>query len=186
MSVTARTRLSTLSGATLSESTYRPGEEQPLHAHDFTGIAVVLLGVLEERSAHCSVHAGPCSVVIKPAGTLHSNRFGPDGASMFAVRWPQASLAQRDGKHGAFSGYRWFHAGPVAAIALRLNREFREEGNRLDRAFESCLTDLSGQLESHSEPDAPRPESDRRPHIPRVASVARQRCSSTRRAITNQ
>ncbi len=148
MAHSAHIRDSRLTGVTLSEDCYGPQEVQPPHAHDFTGIAIVLRGGIEEQSRHSTIQAGPCSVVVKPAGTTHGNRFGPDGARLFAVRLRNPALDLVEGYGRFFERYDWFHAGPAAAITLRLYQEFRSGQKLLDLALQECLCELSGQFES--------------------------------------
>jgi quercetin dioxygenase-like cupin family protein len=64
---------------------YAPHRVMPQHAHDDAGISLVIAGQLVEESRHGSVTARPGDVVLKPAGTSHQNRFGPNGATLIAV-----------------------------------------------------------------------------------------------------
>ncbi len=55
------------------------------HAHDQRGISVVLGGAVVEEADHASVTAMAGWAVVKPAGTVHTNRFGPTGATVLAL-----------------------------------------------------------------------------------------------------
>jgi AraC family transcriptional regulator len=55
------------------------------HAHDTAGISVVLAGSLVEDAENRSACAAAGSVVVKPRHIFHENRFGPLGATLFAI-----------------------------------------------------------------------------------------------------
>ncbi|MGH7650675.1 MAG: helix-turn-helix domain-containing protein [Gemmatimonadaceae bacterium] len=64
---------------------YSPGASMPAHAHGFASMGVVLAGSLIEDVGATRVEARAGSMVLKPAGTLHANRFGATGARLLAV-----------------------------------------------------------------------------------------------------
>jgi len=156
---TGANRCATLAGVSLSEDDYAPGQRQPMHAHHFTSIGIVIKGGVEERFSSHTEQAGPCSVVIKPPGVPHSDRYSPNGARMFAVRLPEASLAIIQGSEAVFQDYNWFHGGPIAAIALRLYASFRSVESELDLVLQECLCEMAAEFDScnsHRSGDPPR------------------------------
>lgn len=107
------------------EATYGPGTRFTPHAHERANITLILRGHLEETVARDIVHSSSYSLVIKPAGTVHANRFGPQGAHTFLIepssRWD-----------GQMRQWRWFHGGPVAAAGIRLFRACRDNAPNVD------------------------------------------------------
>jgi AraC family transcriptional regulator len=86
---------------------YGPDEVWPEHVHDRLSISVVLAGSLFERVGRDEEQAALGSLVVKPAGSLHSNRFGPSGAVFLAI-WPDETLVEHlAGKTP--SSWRWRH-----------------------------------------------------------------------------
>lgn len=92
---------------------YAPGQTQPWHAHGQSGVSLVVAGSLLEQVGDCRYAARLGSVVAKPAGTVHRNRIGPQGAVLLALRGPGLEpLLER--------GWRWqIGMGALkAAVAL--------------------------------------------------------------------
>jgi len=71
----------------LVDTRYAPLSRLTLHSHDFSNLSLLLRGSLTEESVGGTVTVGPGCVVFKPAGTMHANRIGAEGALLFAVRF---------------------------------------------------------------------------------------------------
>jgi AraC family transcriptional regulator len=121
-------------GIRLIEAAYAPGTRFAPHAHDRGNISLILRGQIEETVGADEVCATTCGVVVKPAGTVHSNRFGPDGARTLVIETPHS-----------LNDWRWFHAGPVSASALRVYRAFGEDDDPGD--VDGRLTELIAIIE---------------------------------------
>jgi len=75
-------------GWSVERKRYAPHTRMPFHCDGVDGVAVVLVGRLRERSRAEQVEAASLSVVTKPADAPHSTEFGPEGASLLAIRMP--------------------------------------------------------------------------------------------------
>ncbi len=131
----------------IREVTYQPGQRQRLHCHEETSITLLYRGSLQERVGKAQIWAGPLSVVVKPAGTLHSNRFGPQGAS--TIQLNLASEKSADWALGSRAGleeWRWIHGGKVARRFLTVLSELRL--GRGSPALENASIDLIAALGS--------------------------------------
>src|SRR5688500_11094880 len=109
------------SGMRLLEAAYAPGTRFAPPAHDRRDSALIVRGQIEESVGRDTLCSTTCGGVVKPAGTVHSNVFGPHGARTLLLELPH------DLETRTLSRWRWFHAGPVTAAALRLFRAFRSE-----------------------------------------------------------
>lgn len=112
-----------IDGHMVSEFAYPPNSTLPMHTHPFSNVSLVLSGICEERSERTCHVATPCSIVFKPAGQMHSNRFGPSGARLLAIR-----IAEEDA--GALQqqrAYGWMARGSLAAIGLAIYRSLTEQ-----------------------------------------------------------
>jgi AraC family transcriptional regulator len=109
----------------------------PAHAHDDAGVSVVLDGAVVEEAHHTSVTARAGWAVVKPAGTVHANRFGPTGATLLA-------LVPRVGADDTLPAcWSWIDRATVLQSALRLLRSPHEQGAALDA---DALTELVASL----------------------------------------
>jgi AraC family transcriptional regulator len=99
---------------------YYPSGAQAPHGHDYDQISLLLTGEMREESGGWEADLCRTAIGFKPAGTRHSNCWGPDGALFFSLKLAPGAcppeLAPRRG---------W--SAPAAAAELR----------RLARA---CLT----------------------------------------------
>jgi AraC family transcriptional regulator len=106
------------SGSTfVAEHLYRPHQRIERHQHDHPYICVVLSGGYLERSDHGERECRSGSVLIHPAGSRHSDRFGRREARLLMVE-----IAQ-DPQRLPFSEPQMFDSGPAWGIGLRLHQE---------------------------------------------------------------
>jgi AraC family transcriptional regulator len=139
-------------------SRYRPGERHEPHEHEIGNVSLVLSGSLEEQVGSRTEYAGPLSVVVKPAGTRHADRFGADGATLAQIRLDVELTGTMEDGRTSIADWRWIHDGRVARAFLRLVR--RAHGtdapptNDGDSAIVELLATLQEQLRTN---DAPAP-----------------------------
>lgn len=145
----------------LEEFRYTPGRRMPAHRHGRTGISLVVSGGLEETALGGTIRPRALEVVVKPAGTVHADRFGPEGAHLL-------SLAL-DGRDPALGPYAWYRGGEIGRRALALFRELREPaGNDPVRPVQQALERLLAAIRSY-----PRPRPDDNPPPPWLGGALR-------------
>jgi AraC family transcriptional regulator len=137
------------SGSTIRLVRYAPSEHHPFHAHRSSSITLVLRGSIEEDVGDAHAVGTPLSVVIKPAGVPHADRFGDDGAmTVQIVLSRDEEAAARDSGHD-LGPWRWSHAGgairPMLAIAhaLRAPSPGAPARDALDELFVETLACLA-------------------------------------------
>ena len=136
---------------------YAGGVSMPQHAHDDHGISIVLDGALVEEARHQSVTATAGWTVVKPAGTIHANRFGPAGATLLAI-------TPRVDPEASFSGHwRWLEHAAVFRAALRLVRDASDD------SFIELIAALA----------PPAPGAARSPWLRRIRSILDDHSSET-------
>jgi AraC family transcriptional regulator len=96
---------------TITETVYPAGLVQRRHAHADPSVTLVLGGSLEETVSSKNEHAGALSMVIKPLGTEHTNRYGATGAHTLQVRLPVDETAN-------LGEWRWQYRGAAARAFL--------------------------------------------------------------------
>jgi AraC family transcriptional regulator len=135
-------------GVRLIEAAYAPGTRFEPHAHDRGNVSLILRGQIEETVGRDVVCATTCGVVVKPAGTVHSNRFGPDGARTLVIEVP-SSLHPR-------TCWRWFHGGPVTRSALRVYRAIEgDDASDVHGFLSELIATIEEQLHPRRTPTAP-------------------------------
>lgn len=142
-----------LGGITVRASRYAPGAVQRPHEHDTGAVTLVYRGRLAERVGDREEHAEPLSVVVKPPGVRHANRFGPEGAWVLQVLF-EPTLLEEWRSEWRLGAWRWRHGGDSVRPFLALLGSARRRP--ADRAeVEMRVLDLLSRI-------GPAPDSDRR------------------------
>jgi AraC family transcriptional regulator len=94
----------------LSLRHYGPGAVLDDHDHRRGSVGVVIGGAVEERVGGREAHGRIGDVVVKPAGLVHRNRFGPQGALLVSIAGAPRSAFAR--------GWRWFGGAGLARRAV--------------------------------------------------------------------
>jgi AraC family transcriptional regulator len=113
----------------VSEIAYHADVWQPRHAHEQTTVTLVLGGALRESVGRHEEVARALSVVVKPAGTEHADRFGRQGARTLQIGLETRFAAGLSDWDSRLGHWRWHHAGPAVPAFLRLLSVFRREGS---------------------------------------------------------
>jgi AraC family transcriptional regulator len=149
----------TLPGMRLIEASYPAGLDVPLHCHAAANFTVVLAGELEERSEGNTQRCEAGSFVSKPAGTIHSNRFGPSGARTFLLELIAHPRFTGGSRSASVWKYHWASGGRRARTMLRLFETFRaKRPERLNAAVNSALhsvVDESIRVSRQTDPTPP-------------------------------
>jgi AraC family transcriptional regulator len=140
-------RLAAGSGFRVLEIDYVSGWRQPAHAHETTGITLVVSGDFRETACGREEWASSLSVVVKPAGVVHADETGPRGARTILVEIGDPSLLPID-----IGPWRWLHAGPGVRPLLALARALRGEPRRVEDSVHELIGEMTG--------DAPAPTVD--------------------------
>jgi len=133
-------------GFCVSEVEYAPGWRQPPHAHESTGVTLVLAGGWRETACGREESASSLSVVVKPAGVVHADEIGAEGARSVRVEIDDPALLPED-----LGPWRWLHAGPGVRPLLALAIALRGEA----RSIEDTVLHLLGEVTEVARP-APR------------------------------
>ena len=135
------------------EAVYLPGQRMEPHSHRTTSLSLVVRGAVEEGVGADERQATSCALVVKPAGTVHRNRFGPGGAWMASVELEEGFEARLPDPTPALERWRWLEGGPAARVALRLLRTADGAPERLRVVLEDALWELLDAVEGDSAVD---------------------------------
>ena len=120
-----------------TEQLYRPSQRIGRHEHDQPYVCVVVRGAYRERSDLGERDCRAGTVLIHPAGTSHSDRFGEAESRLLmlaiAPQWDRC----------AFTRPELFDSGPGRAIGARIHDEVAAADEVSSIAIEGLLLELS-------------------------------------------
>lgn len=142
----------------VSSSTYSAGQFLSAHAHELACATIVLRGDVSERVGSRRFECGNDQFLVRPAGVVHENRYGPRGADCMIVgvreHWSSHDRIGRD----VFSVPRT--GASAADIARRMRRELRMGDRAAALTIEGLALEFiaaaSRQLDSSGQRAAPR------------------------------
>jgi AraC family transcriptional regulator len=160
--ITLGSRLKTarVAGFVLTEATHLPNHRLPRHNHELTNIAFVLNGsfteVLDRRSIDCL----PQSLLVKPAGEAHANRYGRAGMRCLLIEFHQHQLESLHSWSQALNQVSQIRGGNLSMLGMRIYKEFRLMDGAAPLAIEGLMLELvaglSRQLNIPSDSKRPR------------------------------
>ena len=114
-----------VSGLVLTE-TYRPrGLVLAPHFHEHANIALTVEGSFMETVGTKPYEVNPHSVIFRPAGEKHSNRYGNTVARCLIMEVRPQLLERIRQATGILDHASYVAAGPISYLALRIFGEFR-------------------------------------------------------------
>ena len=114
-----------LSGFVLTV-TFRPaGLVLPPHFHEYANIALAVEGSFIETVGRKPYEVNPCSVIFRPAGEKHSNRYGKTAAHCLIIEVRPQRLSELRQVTEILDRASYVEGGMISSLALRILREFR-------------------------------------------------------------
>src|SRR5690242_9451929 len=90
---------------------YPSGGRMGRHAHDFSNVTAIVSGEMEETTDGARHRGRSCSVLVKPAGTLHENFWlGRRGTRTVSIEFRDVQV----------DAWRWIEDAEIARAALSL------------------------------------------------------------------
>src|SRR5215471_12006328 len=108
----------------LVETFYREGQVLAAHAHQRPYLCAVLKGSFEETSGTVHRRCQSSTVLLRPAGESHSDRFGPSGATCLNVELSEGFVDRLQPCTNLFGRPVQLEGGAAWLLALRLGREY--------------------------------------------------------------
>jgi AraC family transcriptional regulator len=139
-------------GLRLVVADYLPGERMEAHWHDATTLGMVLRGAVQEGVGGREHQATAGGFVVKPAGTVHANRFGPAGARMASIGLCPAWEPWAHGRVPGLDGWRWTDGGPAPRALWRLLRTALDEPAQGSRLLADGFWEMMDALEDDGAP----------------------------------
>ncbi len=130
------------SGGVVTETVHDCGMELPRHEHASANVNFVLHGTFGERVQGREFNCTTGSLLVKPSGAVHSNRYGRTPAHCLVVE-----LDEEPTDSGGGLDDIWYSEDEaVAGIGWRLYREMLEPDNATPLEVEGLLAELRGRV----------------------------------------
>jgi AraC family transcriptional regulator len=130
------------SGGVLTETVHNSGMELPRHEHASANVNFVLRGTFGERVQGREFNCMTGSLLVKPSGAVHSNRYGRTPAHCLVVE-----LGEEPTDSGGGLDDIWYSEDEaVAGIGWRLYREMLEPDSATPLEVEGLLAELRGRV----------------------------------------
>jgi len=114
-----------ISGFVLTRTFRPPGLALPPHFHEHANIALTVEGSFTETVGTEAYEVNPSSVIFRPAGEKHSNRYGQSAARCLIIEVRPQRLAAIRQITQILDRASYVEAGPVSDLALKIFREFQ-------------------------------------------------------------
>jgi len=129
-------------GFVLTE-TYRPaGLVLPAHFHEHANIALTIEGSFVETVGTEPCEVSPASVIFRPAGEKHANRYGRSSAHCLIIEVKPERLTAIREVTQILDRAGYARAGPFSDFAFRILREFRMPDLIAPLAIETLVLEM--------------------------------------------
>jgi AraC family transcriptional regulator len=139
-----------LSGLSLTEFRQPPNLNVPRHSHEAATVLFMLKGFAADRIAGRVHECNPSSVLIRPAGELHTHHYGRSGAHCLVVEIKPPRLASIRSFSRVLDRAASFHDGLLSALAMRLYMETRIMDSASVLAMEGLVLEILAQATRRS------------------------------------
>lgn len=129
-------------GFVLTETKHPPALVIPRHAHQRASVSFVLKGSYVETLGHRERECVPSSLLIKPAGEMHADRYGQVGAQSLIIEVKQERLAMVRSCSKILDRVKIVRDVWTSSLALRIYKEFRTADTASALAIEGLILEL--------------------------------------------
>ncbi|HEX8267312.1 MAG TPA: AraC family transcriptional regulator [Pyrinomonadaceae bacterium] len=134
-----------LNGFVLTETFHAPHLVLPRHDHERANINLTLDGSFRETVGNHPQESEPDSILIKPAGESHGNKYGDKGAHCLIIELSPPRLDGICSFTNLFDAPSHIKGGSLSIIARRIYREFHQRTNGFELIIEGLILEMLGQ-----------------------------------------
>lgn len=145
-----RLKTVTAAGFVLTETAHQPNQNLPRHYHELTNIAFVLDGSFTEMLDRQSVECSPGSLLIKPPGEAHANRYGRTGMRCLIIEIHRQQLETLQPCSTALDQVTHVHGGSLPMLGMRIYKELRLMDGASPLAIEGLMLEFVASLSRQS------------------------------------
>ena len=126
----------------LTETRYASNAALETHAHEYSCLVVVLDGNFEERFEGTKRSVAPGTIIVRPAGERHSDRFGRDGGRCLNVEMRPEWLACVREAAAPLDRSAAYTSAELALLGRRLHAELVIPDDLAPLAVESLVVEV--------------------------------------------
>jgi AraC family transcriptional regulator len=135
-----------VAGLRLAEVVYSPGYKTPEHSHDLPQLCLVRKGTFAEAYDRKTREVGPLSLITRPAGESHAQRFYDSEVHCLIVEVEHGWLERVREDQGPLNDSAAFHGGLSIWLATRLYKEFQLADEASSLAIEGLALEVMAEL----------------------------------------
>jgi AraC family transcriptional regulator len=148
-------------GLTVTENTYAPSLSLPKHTHEQACFCLVLQGRYTETYQQTTLDCEPLSLIFRPPGEAHSDRFSDVRVRCFIIEFETEWLDRVHHHAAKLDGPTTFQQNSLVWLAMKLRQEIKQrvdeltplviEGLMLEMMAEAsrCRAKISGATKAH-------------------------------------
>ncbi|MEW6210356.1 MAG: AraC family transcriptional regulator [Acidobacteriota bacterium] len=146
-----------VAGFTLTETRYAPDAEVPRHSHENGYACFVRQGGYTENYGAKTRDCQPLTVAFHPADEIHSEHFHNSEVRSFNIEFSPAALDRIRRCSTVLDAQTEFHGGAIAALAMKLYREFLNDDEASEIAIEGALLEMIAEASRRRMPERKAP-----------------------------
>ncbi|HYR76779.1 MAG TPA: AraC family transcriptional regulator [Pyrinomonadaceae bacterium] len=135
-----------VAGLRLAEVLYLPGYATPEHSHDLPQLCLVRKGIFTEVYSGKTREVRPSSLITRPSGESHTQRFPDSEVHCLIVEFEQRWLERAREYHVSLDDSLVFHGGLSVWLATRLYAEFQLADEASSLSIEGLALEVMVEL----------------------------------------
>ncbi len=138
-----------IAGLRLAEVVYPVGFQTPEHSHDLPQLCLVRKGIFAEVYDRKDREVRPLSLIIRPAGESHAQRFHESEVHCLIIEVEPGWLERVREHQVSLDTSAAFHSGLSVWLATRLYKEFQLVDDASSLAIEGLALEVMAELSRH-------------------------------------
>ena len=134
-----------LNGFILTETFHEPRLFLPRHDHECANINLTLAGSFRETVGKHPQECEPASLLVKPPGESHGNKYGEKGAHCLIVELAPSRFDDIRSLTNLFGSPAHIRGGTLSVSAKRIYQEFRQRTNGFELVIEGLILEMLGE-----------------------------------------
>jgi AraC family transcriptional regulator len=133
-------------GFVVTEDMHSPNSTLPLHSHQLANICFVLKGSFAESFSRSAYHCDPRSIILKPPGEPHRNRYGDGGAHCLIIEIKKNLLGASPDLSRLFGSVSLLEWSSATVAPHQMLRELRIMDTASALSIEGFAFELMGEM----------------------------------------